>query len=226
MMRKLPGLILTLLLVLMSFSALCENDSTDSFAQLGTWMEDFGAQFQQLFSEGYQAVSQSVTDTMNIASEYLSQLSSEFDKKTQKAWTILTEAADQTVSHTKEEVERAWAEVQKWAEENGRQLDENLRSTIDAVGSAAGVAQAQVSIWLRTVEDTFAQNSEKVSAEVQKAWATVEQAVENAGSVTGEKLKEAYGTVRTWMLSLDHSAESARVALDDLMAQTQKIMAQ
>jgi len=226
-MKKLSGLVLALLLAVLSFSALCENDGTDIFGQFDAWVKEgglaeFGANMGQALSEGYLAVSQSVKDTVNIAGEYLSQLSSEFDRETEKAWKVLMETADKTVSHTKEEVEKAWVEIEKWVEENGNRLDENLRSAIDYVGSAAGVAEAQVSIWLRTVEETFTENSEKVTVEAQKAWATVEQAVQNVGSVTSETLTEAYETVRTWIDSLNQeNAVPAREALDDLMAQAQ-----
>ena len=114
--------------------------------------------------------------------------------------------------------------IKQWMEETGETMSEGTEAIFDAIGSAAGIAEAKISSWIRTVETFIADHRDTVTEDIQEAWNTMKQAAEEAGSIASEKLQVAYEIVDTWIASLNETeAATAQEALDGLMDQAQTV---
>ena len=166
---------------------------------------------------GWDTVVGQVTGWADAVENYLTEKKLAWDAETSEAWNTLKEGAEHQGEIAQEKLDAAYTAIRDWLIQAGDTVDQRVAQAVDAMAGAAGVVDAQVSGWYRTVETFMVQNSEKVTESVQDAWNTVEQSVTGAGNVAAEKLSEACETIRTWMSGLtDVDTSEATEAIDGL----------
>ncbi len=171
---------------------------------------------QEAMGAGFETVMEKLTEWVESAESYMAEHG--WDRKIEEAWETLKEGAKKTGAVTQEKLEAAYQTVRDWLIQTGDDVDESVGEAVDSLASAAGVAEARLAEWYRTMEDCMEANREKVTAEVQEAWNTVLENTEEAGAVTREKLDSAYATLRAWLEELGEETDPENVqVLEDMM---------
>ena len=110
-----------------------------------------------------------------------------------------------------------WAD---WLRQGISLLEDTARSGWEFIQGEAPRAAEAVRSWLETVEAFFTTNGAEISRSVQEAWDMLKKGAEQAGSVAGEKLTEAYRTVKQWIENTaganDGEAQKTLETLEDL----------
>lgn len=174
-------------------------------------------------TDGFSVVTGTVEQWAQTVESYFTEKGSAISGEAQAAWTILQEGATEKGKIAQNQAEEAYRTLRAWFEQAGDAVDQGVAAAIDATAGAAGVIEAQVSGWYRTVEAFIVDSSETVSETVLQAWTTIREESVHMGTVAADQLAEAYNTVREWLQSFDtEEAAQASEALDNIVNQAQE----
>ena len=170
-------------------------------------------------------------DTVKAGTEYLQknlpvwektieQYYAEFstDPEVQEAWSTLKEGASEVGRISKEKAEEAYDTIRNWMQENGKPINQEIAEAIDQIAIAAGVEEAELAEWHRTVENFIATHKESLAEHAQEAWETIKEYSAETGSVAKEKVEEAYQALSDWFGSFNtEESEEAEEALEKIV---------
>ena len=170
-------------------------------------------------------------DTVKAGTEYLQknlpvwektieQYYAEFstDPEVQEAWSTLKEGASEVGRISKEKAEEAYDTIRNWMQENGKPINQEIAEAIDQIAIAAGVEEAELAEWHRTVENFIATHKESLTEHAQEAWETIKDYSAETGSVAKEKVEEAYQALSDWFGSFNtEESEEAEEALEKIV---------
>ena len=160
------------------------------------------------------------------------------DPEVQEAWSTLKEGASEvgriskekaeeaydTIRNwmqgriSKEKAEEAYDTIRNWMQENGKPINQEIAEAIDQIAIAAGVEEAELAEWHRTVENFIATHKESLTEHAQKAWETIKEYSAETGSVAKEKVEEAYQALSDWFGSFNtEESEEAEEALEKIV---------
>ncbi len=141
----------------------------------------------------------------------------------QEAWNTLKEGAEYAGKYSKEAVTEAYQTVRDWMQGEGEAVDQEAASALDQMAAAAGVEEAELAEWYRTVENFVTSNAEKMTESTKEAWRVMKEANIAGAKIVKEEVMEAYGKVRDWVIDFGtESAETAGEALDHIMAEIEE----
>lgn len=173
---------------------------------------------------GWEEASQAVTSGMEWlqekSTEWLAEAEAymkehEWDRKVQDAWETLKKGAAKTGEIAADKLAEAYQTVHGWVWENSEEVNEDIAEAVDSLGEAAGVAQASVSSWCRTMEEFMEEKQDLVTEEVKEAMDVIREYARDAESVTAEKLEEASQTVQTWLESVSEESDAENVPMEE-----------
>ena len=103
-------------------------------------------------------------------------------------------------------------------QENGKPINQEIAEAIDQIAIAAGVEEAELAEWHRTVENFIATHKESLTEHAQEAWETIKEYSAETGSVAKEKVEEAYQALSDWFGSFNtEESEEAEEALEKIV---------
>ena len=114
------------------------------------------------------------------------------------AWNTLKQGAADAGSVTKEQAESAYYTVRNWFAQTGETIDQGYAAVIDKMASEAGVAEATVSDWFRTVDSYINDSVNQASESVLEAWNIVKQGTLDLNSEARDQLESAEKIIRDW----------------------------
>lgn len=132
----------------------------------------------------------------------------DWNAEVQEAWSTLKDAAAHKGEAALDQVTAAYETVRSWFIQVGDTVDQSVAIAVDSVADAAGVVEAKLSGWYRTLETFFAEHSEQLTEEVRTACDTIRQSITNVGSVAQDKLDSAYQTVHDWIQQQGETEDS------------------
>ena len=145
-------------------------------------------------------------------------MNSQWPEEVRSAWNTLREAAEDIGSVTAEEATEAYRVVRDWIVSTGVLTDEDVAAALDWLAEAAGVTEAAVSEWYRTVETYFSENRDAMSETVREAWNTIREAQAEGTELAEEALNSAYQAIYDWINSTDsEDAAQAAEAMEHIM---------
>ena len=203
-------------------AAKTEENGSMSWIEGGiSWIQKAYSTGKDVAMYGKEWLKQAVPVWTETVQNFIDEKSS--DPEVQKAWNTIKEGAENAGKVSSETLNEAYHTVREWMQNAGETIDQEVASALDQMASAAGVEEAQVAEWYRTVENFVVSNAGKISKEAQKAWETIKEAQLGDGKTPEETVNEAYDTIREWMESFDNkAADSAEEALDNIMAETEQ----
>ena len=140
------------------------------------------------------------------------------DPEVQEAWGTLKEGASEVGRISKEKAEEAYETIRSWMQENGKPINQKIAEAIDQVAIAAGVEEAELAEWHRTVENFIATHKESLTEHAREAWDTIKEYSAETGSVAKEKVVEAYQALSDWFGSFStEESEEAEEALEKIV---------
>ena len=163
------------------------------------------------------ATGDTLTDWYRKAEEYLT--GKDWSEEAREAWNTLKEEAEHKGSIARDELEKAYRTLRDWCIRTGETVDQGMADIIDAAAGAAGVAEATVSGWYRTVEDYVTSRADTVSDSVREAWETIKEANATGLDMAREGVRDACETVKSWLDSLDEDTSVQEEAIDGIMEQ-------
>ena len=121
-----------------------------------------------------------------------------------------------------QEVRDAYAKLDAWLDEQSGVVADGTRSVLDTLASAAGVAEAKLSMLWRTVDAYVTSKADTIDQDVKDAWEVVKQFAQDGTLQSQEALENALATLNAWLES--NHADSAinqalRQAIDLIMQQ-------
>ncbi len=148
--------------------------------------------------------------------KYLEEKKSSSD--VQEAWNTLKEGAEHAGKVSEEAVTEAYHVVRDWTLDTSDAIDQSIASAIDQMASAAGVKEAEIAEWYRTVENFVTSNAEEMKESTREAWTVIKEANIEGAKIAKKEIKEAYTELSDWIVDFGtESAEIAEEALDDIM---------
>lgn len=174
-------------------------------------------------TDGFRLMTGTVEEWAQTVESYFTEQGRAMSEETQAAWNTLQECATEKGKIAQNQAEEAYHTLRAWFEQAEDAVDQGVAAAIDAVAGAAGVIEAQVSGWYRTVEAFIVGSSETVSETVLQAWTLIREESVHTGTVAADQLSEAYKTVRKYLQSFDtEQAVQASEALESIANQAQE----
>ncbi len=130
------------------------------------------------------------------------------EKRVRDAWDTLEQGALQHGQIAMDKLTEAYHTVKEWLIEADETVDQSIAEAVDRVAGAAGVAEAAAANHYRLIEHYMTEKAELVTDAAEEAWSLIIQSGAEAGSVSGEKLREAYRTVREWLVTVGEAEDS------------------
>ncbi len=180
------------------------------------WVKDTYETSKDAIAGGTEWLIQSIQEWNGTVENYLEEKKSSTEVR--DSWNTLREGAKKAGEVNVEAMTNAYHTVRDWMIATGEMIDQNVASALDQTASAAGVKEAEISEWYRTVENFVVSNSEKVSDVTREAWEEIKDANLAGARMTKEKVMAAYHTVQDWIISFDtEESEVAEEALEHIM---------
>ena len=214
-MKKMISLILAMMLLALSVLGLAETGTEaasteesepDFFGQSAEWWRnvwdgfiEYNTGVAQFFVYGADVAKDTVLSYVGMAEDYLRNIYPEWDEETKKAWDTIKEAAETGSAEAREQSAEAWGVVKNWMLEAGETMSEGTQALFDAVGSAAGVAEATVSGWVRTVETYLSENADTANEAVREAWETIKAGALEANETVLKQMEDARQILNEWL---------------------------
>ena len=140
------------------------------------------------------------------------------DPEVQEAWETLKEGASEAGRVSKEKAEEAYNTIRDWMKENGGTISRDISEAIDRIAIAAGVDEAKLAEWHRTVEEFIAAHRNTMTESAQQAWETIKEYSSETGNAAKEKVEEAYQALSDWFESFNtEESEKAEEALEKIV---------
>ncbi len=159
-------------------------------------------------------------ENLPVWEETIEQYYAEFstDPEVQEAWSTLKEGASEVGRISKEKAEEAYNTIRNWMQKNGKPINQEIAEAIDQIAIAAGVDEAELAEWHRTVENFIATHKDSVTQSVRDAWETIKEYSAETGNVAKEKVEEAYQALNDWFESFNNEeSEEAEEALEKIV---------
>ena len=210
MKSKIALLLVICLMLLCSGSAFAEPFSAPEWASEGwRWLKSTVKTGTEYIRENFPVWQEAVESS-------LSEIGA--DPGVQEAWNTLKDGAEKAGTVSREALDAAYSTVREWMDTNGKDISREVASSINRMAAAAGVDTAKIAEWVRTVEDFLTANKDTVTDSVREAWEVLKAGAGEAGTVTQEKLTEAYHTLDQWLDGIDtEEAQQAGEALDHVV---------
>lgn len=228
-MKRISVVLIAALLLTLCPVALCEGDGAstegDFFDQARDWWNAFSSEASQvgdelsgLLDEGIQMTRDILSESMEWAESYLNENYPGWNEEVRQAWETLKQAAEEGTEEAREKALEAYETLSQWMQDAGVNLDEGARAVINAMGEAAGIAQAAVNEGISRMEAYFEAHGDEITQEIEEAWNTIRLAATEAGSVAQDALDEARGKLQDWLeKQKSDDAGAAEQALEELL---------
>lgn len=202
-------------------SAVKENDYFSWIGDGMHWIRETYTAGKNAIVGGTEWLIESMKEWNGTMLRYLDEKKS--SPEVQEAWNTLKEGAEYAGKYSKEAVTEAYQTVRDWMQGEGEAVDQEAASALDQMAAAAGVEEAELAEWYRTVENFVTSNAEKMTESTKEAWRVMKEANIAGAKIVKEEVMEAYGKVRDWVIDFGtESAETAGEALDHIMAEIEE----
>ncbi|MCR5090226.1 MAG: hypothetical protein K6C08_12040 [Oscillospiraceae bacterium] len=192
-----------------------EIEENDYFSWIGDgmrWVRETYTTSRDAVIDGTEWLIESTREWNETVQEYLDERKS--DPEVREAWNTLRDGAEHAGKVSEEAAAEAYHTVRDWMLKKGDAIDQHVASALDRMASAAGVREAEIAEWYRTVENFVTSNAEEMSEDTMEAWQVVKEANIEGTKLVKEEIMEAYEDVRDWVV--DFGTESADAAEDAL----------
>ncbi len=196
-----------------------EIKENDYFSWIGDgmrWVRETYTTSRDAVVDGTEWLVESTREWNETVQDYLDERKSA--PEVREAWNALRDAAEHAGKVSEEAATEAYHTVRDWMLKKGDAIDQHVASALDRMASAAGVKEAEIAEWYRTVENFVTSNAEEVSEDTMEAWQVVKEANREGAKLAKEEIMEAYKEVSDWVVSFGtESADAAEDALERIM---------
>ncbi len=196
-----------------------EIEKSEYFSWIGDgmrWVEETCIMSMDAVAGGTEWLLESMKEWNGTVQDYLDEKKS--DPEVREAWNTLKDGAEHAGEVSEEAATEAYHTVRDWMLKKSDAIDQGVASALDRMAGAAGVREAQVAEWYRTVEGFVTSNAEEMTESTLEAWTVIKEANVEGTKIVKEEVTEAYTEVRDWVVEFGtESADTANEALEHIM---------
>ncbi len=196
-----------------------ETEENEYFSWIGEgmrWVEETYTASRDAVAEGTEWLLESMKEWNSTVQDYLEEKNS--SPEVREAWNTLKAGAEHAGQVSEEAAAEAYHTVRDWMLKKSDAIDQHVASALDRMASAAGVREAEISEWYRTVESFVTSNAEEMTESTLEAWTVIKEANVEGMKIVEEDVTEAYTEVRDWVVAFGtESADAASEALEHIM---------
>ncbi len=180
------------------------------------WVEETYTTSKNAVVDGTEWLLESMQEWNGTVKNYLDEKKS--SPEVREAWNTLKDGAEHAGKVSEEAATEAYHTVRDWMLKKSETIDQSVASALDRMASAAGVREAEIAEWYRTVESFVMSNAEKMTEGTLEAWNVIKEANIEGSKMVKEEVMEAYAELRDWVVDFGtESAEMANDALDHIL---------